>query len=376
MSNVPPFGILNTVKFQLQAQKETPFGMARAGVLELPHGIIETPIFMPVGTLASVKAMLPHELEELGAQIILNNAFHLHLRPGAEVVKSAGGLHRFQNWNRPILTDSGGFQVFSLAKIRKVTDEGVHFQSPVDGSKHFFTPESVIELEEALGPDIGMILDDVIALPATFDDTAKAMRRSVAWAARAAKHRSRDDQSIFGIVQGGLHEELRRESADALVQIGFDGYAIGGLAVGETSDQMDEMVARIAPMLPQEQPRYLMGVGTPRDLEAGVLRGVDMFDCVLPTRLARHNVGIVSAEEPVGIAGGFQNLNLVKAIHKHDFSPLDARCSCFVCQSYSRAYLHHLCKCGEIAGARLLTYHNLWFYQRWMRRLRAWILDS
>lgn len=366
---------MDWVKFTLQAQKETPFGLARAGLLELPHGTIETPVFMPVGTLANVKAMLPHELEELGAQIILNNAFHLHLRPGAQVVKDAGGLHQFQNWHRPILTDSGGFQVFSLAKIRKVTDEGVHFQSPVDGSKHFFTPESVIELEEALGPDIGMILDDVIALPATFDATAKAMRRSVAWAARAAKHRTRADQSIFGIVQGGLHEELRRECAEALVQIGFDGYAIGGLAVGETAGEMDEMVARVAPMLPESKPRYLMGVGTPRDLESAVLRGVDMFDCVLPTRLARHNVAIVSSDEPVGIAGGSQNLNLLKAVHKHDFSPLDAQCKCFVCQKYSRAYVHHLCKCGEISGARLLTYHNLFFYQRWMRRLRAWILD-
>lgn len=364
------------MKFQLLAEKQTPFGTARAGLLELPHGVIETPVFMPVGTLASVKAMLPHELEELGAQIILNNAFHLHLRPGASVVKEAGGLHRFQNWNRPILTDSGGFQVFSLAKIRKVTDEGVHFQSPVDGSKHFFTPESVIELEEALGPDIGMILDDVIALPATFEATAKAMRRSVAWAGRAAKHRSRADQSIFGIVQGGLFPDLRRECADALVGIGFDGYAIGGLAVGETSEQMDEMVGQVAPMLPTDKPRYLMGVGTPRDLEANVLRGVDMFDCVLPTRLARHNVGIISAREPVGIAGGFENVNLLKAVHKHDFSPLDAQCSCFVCQNYSRAYLYHLSKCGEIAGARLLTYHNLWFYQRWMRKLRAWILEG
>ncbi len=365
---------MDCVKFTLQAQKQTPFGTARAGLLELPHGTIETPVFMPVGTLATVKAMLPRELEELGAQIILNNAFHLHLRPGADVVKDAGGLHRFQGWNRPILTDSGGFQVFSLAKIRRVTDEGVHFQSPVDGSKHLFTPESVIELEEALGPDIGMILDDVIALPATFDATAKAMRRSIAWADRAAKHRSCADQSIFGIVQGGLFSELRRECADALVQIGFDGYAIGGLAVGETPAQMDEMVGQIAPMLPETSPRYLMGVGTPRDLEAGVLRGVDMFDCVLPTRLARHNVGIISSEEAGGIGGGSQNLNLLKAVHKRDFSPLDPKCECFVCRDYSRAYLHHLCKCSEISGARLLTYHNLWFYQRWMKKLREWIL--
>ena len=341
-------------------------GAARAGILELPHGTIETPVFMPVGTLASVKAMLPHEMEQLGAQIILNNAFHLHLRPGAEVVKQAGGLHNFQNWQRPILTDSGGFQVFSLAKIRKISDEGVHFQSPVDGSKHFFTPESVIELEETLGPDIGMILDDVIALPATYDQTAKAMRRSVAWARRAANHRKRDDQSIFGIIQGGTHEELRRESAQSTVEIGFDGYAIGGLAVGETAEEMDAMVEITAAQLPANQPRYLMGVGTPRDLKAGVLRGVDMFDCVLPTRLARHNVGITEDE----------NINFLKSKHKFDFGPLDPTCECPTCRHYSRAYLHHLCKCGEISGARLLTMHNLWFYQTWMRKLRSWILEG
>ncbi|RYG62951.1 tRNA guanosine(34) transglycosylase Tgt [bacterium] len=341
-------------------------GAARAGILELPHGIIETPVFMPVGTLASVKAMLPHEMEELGAQIILNNAFHLHLRPGAEVVKQAGGVHKFQNWHKPILTDSGGFQVFSLAKIRKITDEGVHFQSPVDGSKHFFTPESVIELEEALGPDIGMILDDVIALPATYDQTAVAMRRSVAWAKRAAAHRKRADQSIFGIIQGGTHEQLRKESAQATVDIGFDGYAIGGLAVGETAAEMDAMVEFTAQHLPFDKPRYLMGVGTPRDLKAGVERGVDMFDCVLPTRLARHNVGITETE----------NINFLKAKHKFDFSPLDPTCECPTCRNYTRAYIYHLCKCSEISGARLLTMHNLWFYQRWMRKLRAWIMEG
>lgn len=321
---------------------------------------------MPVGTLATVKAMLPHEMKELGAQIILNNAFHLHLRPGAEVVRQAGGLHNFQQWDKPILTDSGGFQVFSLAKMRKVTDDGVHFQSPVDGSKHFFTPESVIELEETLGPDIGMILDDVIALPATHVDAAKAMRRSVAWAKRAAAHRSRSDQAIFGIVQGGTYEDLRQESAAATVQIGFDGYAIGGLAVGETAVEMDAMVSATARVLPEDKPRYLMGVGTARDIRAAVALGVDMFDCVLPTRLARHHVGITEAE----------NLNLRKAVHKLDFSPLDAGCKCFVCQNYTRAYLHHLCKCGEISGARLLTYHNLWFYQQLMQTLRKEILQA
>lgn len=350
------------MKFTIQKTK----GAARAGILELPHGTIQTPVFMPVGTLASVKAMLPHEMEEIGAQIILNNAFHLYLRPGAEVVKQAGGVHQFQNWNRPILTDSGGFQVFSLAKIRKVTDEGVHFQSPVDGSKHFFTPESVIELEEMLGPDIAMILDDVIALPATHDQAAKAMRRSVAWAKRAHARRKRADQAVFGIIQGGTFEDLRRESAQATTEIGFDGYAIGGLAVGESAEEMDATVEFTARELPTEKPRYLMGVGTPRDLEAAVLRGVDMFDCVLPTRLARHHVGVTHEG----------NLNLRKAHFKFDFGPLEEGCECLTCRKFSRAYLHHLCKCGEISGARLLTWHNLWFYQKWMERLRAQILDG
>ncbi len=348
------------MKFEVIARH----GAARAGILQLPHGTVETPVFMPVGTLANVKAMLPNEVEELGAQIILNNAFHLHLRPGAEVIKQAGGLHKFQGWNRPILTDSGGFQVFSLAKMRKVTDEGVHFQSPVDGSKHFFTPESVIELEETLGPDIGMILDDVIALPASHEAAAKAMRRSVAWAARAAAHRRREDQAIFGIVQGGTYQDLRLESAAATVEIGFDGYAIGGLAVGETAQEMDAMVEITAGALPEDRPRYLMGVGTPRDLRAAVARGVDMFDCVLPTRLARHHVGITEHE----------NVNLLRAKHKFDFSPLDPECGCFVCRDYTRAYLHHVSKCGEIVAARLLTYHNLYFYQGVMRRLRAEIM--
>lgn len=350
------------MKFTLLAQH----GNARAGLLELPHGTIETPVFMPVGTLATVKAMLPHELEELGARIILNNAFHLYLRPGAEIVKQAGGLHNFQHWQRPILTDSGGFQVFSLAKLRKITDDGVHFQSPVDGSKHFFTPESVIELEETLGPDIAMILDDVVANPATHEQAAKAMRRSVAWAKRAAVARSRADQSVFGIVQGGLYEDLRVESAQATVEIGFDGYAIGGLSVGEKPEEMYPMVEVCCRQLPEERPRYLMGVGTPRDLREAVARGVDMFDCVLPTRLARHAVAVTDEG----------NLNFNNARFRHDFSPLDANCECFVCRNYTRAYLHHLNKCGEISGARLLTYHNLHYYQALMRKLRRDIIEN
>jgi queuine tRNA-ribosyltransferase len=350
------------VKFEVIATK----GKARAGVLTLPHGTIETPVFMPVGTLATVKAVTQRELEELGAQIILNNAFHLYLRPGVEIVKAAGGVHKFQNWKRPILTDSGGFQVFSLARLRKINDDGVHFQSPVDGSKHFFTPESVIELEEGLGPDIAMVLDDVVAQPATYEQAATAMHRSVAWAARAAKHRSRDDQAVFGIVQGGLYEDLRLESAHATVDIGFDGYAIGGLSVGESPEEMYPMVETCCRVLPAEKPRYLMGVGTPRDLREAVASGVDMFDCVLPTRLARHGVAVT--EEG--------NLNLVNAKHKTDFGPVDASCECPTCREYSRAYLHHLIKCREILASRLLTYHNIHFYLQLMRSLRADILAA
>jgi len=350
------------VNFQVIATK----GRARAGLLELPHGTIETPVFMPVGTLANVKTLMPQEVAATGASIILNNAFHIYLRPGADIIKAAGGLHSFQNWHKPILTDSGGFQVFSLAKLRKITDEGVHFQSPIDGSKHFFTPESVIQLEEILGPDIAMILDDVIALPATYDQTARAMRRSVAWAKRASSTRSRSDQAVFGIVQGGLHEDLRIESAQSTVEIGFDGYAIGGLSVGEPPAEMYPMVEVCTNVLPVEKPRYLMGVGTPRDLKEAVARGVDMFDCVLPTRLARHNVAILEDEQ----------LNMLNARFKTDFSPISDDCECPACRGFTRAYIHHLCKCKEILGARLLTLHNLHFYQALMRRLRAEIVEK
>jgi queuine tRNA-ribosyltransferase len=350
------------MKFEILKTK----GKARAGVLHLPHGVVETPVFMPVGTLASVKAMLPHELESMGVQMILNNAFHLHLRPGADVVASAGELNKFQNWKRPILTDSGGFQVFSLAKIRKVTDEGVHFQSPIDGSKHFFTPESVIALEEKLGPDVAMILDDVIGHPCTYDEAARAMRRSVDWAKRASSARTRESQNVFGIGQGSLHEDLRIESAQATVEVGFDGYAIGGLSVGEPPDEMYPIVDVCTGVLPEDKPRYLMGVGTPRDLRECVARGVDMFDCVLPTRLARHHTAITSAG----------NLNLMNARFKTDFAPLDENCGCLTCREYSRAYIYHLSKCSEISGARLLTWHNLHYYQTLIRELRNEILKS
>jgi queuine tRNA-ribosyltransferase len=278
--------------------------------------------------------------------------------------RPAGGVHAFQNWKRPILTDSGGYQVFSLSSTRKISDEGVQFFSPVDGSQHFFSPESTIALEEALAPDIAMVLDDVVALPATRDDTARSMRRSVAWARRAANARTKADQAVFGIVQGGLFEDLRLESAQATVDIGFDGYAIGGLSVGETADQMYPMVETVAQVLPAERPRYLMGVGTPQDLTECVARGVDMFDCVYPTRLARHGTAITSAGK----------LHLARAPYRMDFGPLDPTCECSTCAHYSRAYLHHLMKCREMTGARLLTIHNLAFYLALMKRLRNEIL--
>lgn len=350
------------MRFEILATK----GSARAGVLHLPHGMVETPVFMPVGTLASVKAMLPHELEAMGVQMILNNAFHLHLRPGAEIVSQAGELNKFQNWNRPILTDSGGFQVFSLAKLRKITDEGVHFQSPIDGSKHFFSPESTIALEEKLGPDVAMVLDDVVAHPSTHDQAVAAMRRSVAWARRAQNARTREGQIVFGIVQGSLYEDLRIESCQATAEIGFDGNAIGGLSVGEPPDEMYPMVDVCCRHLPSEKPRYLMGVGTPRDLRECVALGVDMFDCVLPTRLARHHTAITREG----------NLNILNARFKNDHSPLDEASDCFVSREYSRAYIHHLCKCHEISAARILTWHNLHFYQSLMRELRAEILNG
>ncbi len=350
------------LRFEVLATK----GRARAGLLHLPHGTVETPVFMPVGTLANVKTLEPRDLEELGARIILNNAFHLHLRPGAAVVRAAGGVHGFQNWQRPVLTDSGGYQVFSLSKTRKITDEGVHFASPVDGTRHFFTPESTIALEEALGPDIAMVLDDVVALPATYDDTARAMRRSVAWAQRAWAARARPDQAVFGIVQGGLHQDLRLESAQATVAIGFEGYAIGGLSVGEPPEEMYPMVQAVAQVLPAEKPRYLMGVGTPRDLRECVAQGIDMFDCVYPTRLARHGTALTSQGKA----------NLINARFKMDFGPLDPECACPTCRQYSRAYLHHLMKCREMLGARLLTIHNVFFYIELMKTLRAEILSA
>jgi len=333
---------------------------ARRGRLQTPHGTIETPVFMPVGTQGTVKAMTPEELREVGTQILLANTYHLYLRPGAELVSRAGGLHRFMHWDGAILTDSGGYQVYSLQALRKVTDEGVQFQSHLDGSSHFFTPESVIATQELLGADIIMAFDDVVGNPCDRPRAREAMERSLAWAARCQAAHSREDQALFGIVQGSTYRDLRLESAARLVEMDFSGYAIGGLSVGEEKAEMLEVLDYTCAALPPEKPRYFMGLGLPEDLIESVIRGADMFDCVLPTRLGRNAVAVTRRGR----------LNLKNAPYTDDFQPLDPGCECYACTNYTRAYIRHLYKAGEILAARLLTYHNLFFYHWLMGRLR------
>ena len=347
-------------------------GDARLGELQTPHGVVQTPAFMPVGTQGVVKATRHREMEEVGAEIILANTYHLMLRPGDELIARRGGLHRFIGWNRPILTDSGGFQVFSLAERRAVTDEGVEFQSHLDGSRHLLTPERATDIQARLGSDVAMMLDECVALPATRDEAADAMRRSVAWARRCRQRLTelraapRDvivtnaGQAQFGIVQGGLFQDLRDESAGATVAVGFDGYAIGGLSVGEPVDQMYEVAAGTARRLPSGQPRYLMGVGTPLDLVECVSRGIDMFDCVLPTRNARNGQLFTSEGR----------INIKNARYAEDDGPLDPQCGCYTCRHHSRAYLRHLFMAGEMTAGVLNTLHNLSFYLDTMRRIR------
>jgi queuine tRNA-ribosyltransferase len=343
-------------------------GAARRGRLTLDRGVIETPAFMPVGTYGTVKAMTPEELESLGAQIILGNTFHLMLRPGTEVIRAHGGLHGFMHWQRPILTDSGGFQVFSLAELRKITEEGVKFRSPIDGDQVNLTPEDSMDVQRALGSDIAMCFDDCTPWPATEAQARDSMERSMRWAARSHQHYYRDAPgegpppgNLFGIVQGGMYTDLRVASVDALTRIGFPGYAIGGLAVGEPEEVRLQVLETVEPLLPSDRPRYLMGVGRPEDLIAAVSRGVDMFDCVMPTRHARNGHLFTS--------GGVVNIR--NAAHAMDTGPLDAACGCYTCAHYSRAYLRHLDRCNEILGARLNTLHNLWFYLDLMRQIRA-----
>jgi len=336
-------------------------GSARRGLLELEHGVVDTPAFMPVGTYGTVKAMSPAELREVGAQIVLGNTFHLWLRPGADVIAKHGGLHRFMGWDGPILTDSGGFQVFSLGALRKITEEGVKFASPINGDRLLLTPEESMRVQRALDSDIAMIFDDCTPYPAMHKQADKSMRLSLRWAERSRRAFEGSRNALFGIVQGGVYEDLREASLAGLAAIGFDGYAIGGLAVGEPREDRERILAHTAPRLPAGQPRYLMGMGTPEDLIDGVLAGVDMFDCVLPTRNARNG----------WLFTRHGDVKIRNARWRDDPAPLDAQCGCYACRHFSRAYLHHLQKANEILGARLNTIHNLHYYQELMRNLRA-----
>lgn len=334
---------------------------ARLGRLHTPHGTFETPMFMPVGTQATVKTMSPEELEEIGSGIILANTYHLYLRPGHDVVREAGGLHRFMNWNRGILTDSGGFQVFSLSPLRKITEEGVSFRSHISGEPLFLSPEKSIEVQNALGADIIMAFDECPPYPAEREYVQASLERTTRWAERCLKaHRRPQDQALFGIVQGGMYKDLREQSAKQLVAMDFPGYAVGGLSVGEPKELMYEILSHTTPLLPADKPRYLMGVGSPDALIEGVIRGIDMFDCVLPTRIARNGTTMTSQGRLV----------VRNARYARDFSPLDPECDCYTCRHYTRAYIRHLIKADEIFGLRLTTYHNLYFLTRLMERIR------
>ncbi|RLA91715.1 MAG: tRNA guanosine(34) transglycosylase Tgt [Deltaproteobacteria bacterium] len=333
---------------------------ARIGRLLTPHGEIETPVFMPVGTQGTVKAMTPEELSDLGAQILLANSYHLYLRPGEKIIEELGGLHKFMHWNRPLLTDSGGYQIFSMESLRKVLEDGVSFQSHLDGSTHFLTPENVTKIQEAIGADIIMVLDECIPYPCDERRVKESTDRSIRWAALSKNAKIRDDQAIFGIVQGGMYPHLRKESARRLVEIGFDGYAIGGLSVGETKPLMYEMIYNTVSELPSDHPRYLMGVGTPIDILEAIKMGVDMFDCALPTRNGRNGMLFTS----------FGKLIIKNACYAKDASPIDENCDCYTCRNYSRAYLRHLFMAKEILSARLNTIHNLYFYFKWISDIK------
>jgi queuine tRNA-ribosyltransferase len=342
-------------------------GAARRGQVTLNHGVVQTPIFMPVGTYGTVKAMLPHELEQIGSQIVLGNTFHLWLRPGTDIMDKHGGLHGFMQWNKPILTDSGGFQVFSLNGLRKITEEGVKFASPIDGSRLFLTPEESMRIQRSLNSDIAMVFDEctpysIDGRPATAEEAARSMRMSLRWAKRSRDEflRLQNPNALFGIVQGGMYEHLRDESLAGLTDIGFEGYAIGGLSVGEPKEDMMRILAHVTPRLPQNAPRYLMGVGTPEDIVEGVSRGVDMFDCVMPTRNARNG----------WLFTRYGDIKIRNARYRDDTRPLDPTCRCHTCATFSRAYLHHLQRSNEITGARLNTLHNLHFYLNMMQEIR------
>ncbi|MBZ0090805.1 MAG: tRNA guanosine(34) transglycosylase Tgt [Sulfuricellaceae bacterium] len=340
--------------------------LARRGTLQLAHGTVETPAFMPVGTYGTVKAMSPAELKEIGAQIVLGNTFHLWLRPGLEVIAAHGGLHRFMGWDGPILTDSGGFQVFSLGELRKISEEGVKFQSPVNGDRCFLTPEESMRIQKVLNSDIVMIFDECTPYPADFQRAADSMRLSLRWAERSKRAHEGNANALFGIVQGGMHEALRDESRRELVNIGFDGFAIGGLSVGEPKEDMLRILDHTAVQLPADKPRYLMGVGTPEDLVDAVERGIDMFDCVMPTRNARNG----------WLFTRHGTVKIKNAQYRTDLRPVDEECACYACRNFTRAYLHHLHRLGEILGARLNTIHNLHYYQELMAGIRVAIAQQ
>ena len=334
---------------------------ARRGVVHTPHGDIQTPVFMPVGTLGTVKAMTPDELKDMvHAQIILANTYHLFLRPGHELVKEAGGLHKFMNWDRPILTDSGGFQVFSLGALRKISEEGVSFQSHIDGSKQFISPEKSIEIQQALGSDIMMAFDECCPYPSTYEYTKRSMERTTRWAARCKQAWTSEHQGLFGIIQGGFYEDLRKISAQDLIPMDFPGYAIGGISVGEPKEEFLKMLQITTPLMPENKPRYLMGVGTPDYLIEAALAGIDMCDCVLPTRIARHGTAMTSKGKVV----------VRNAVYERDFTSLDDECDCYTCKNYTKAYIRHLLNVKEILGIRLLSIHNLRFLTKLMESVR------
>lgn len=340
---------------------------ARLGRLHTPRGVINTPIFMPVGTAATVKAMTPEELKGMNAEIILSNTYHLYLRPGHELIEKAGGLHKFMNWDRPILTDSGGFQVFSLGDLRKISEEGVEFRSHIDGSKHFLSPEKATEIQNALGSDIMMAFDECAPYPADHDYVKKSLERTTRWAKRCKDaHKNPDKQALFGIVQGGMYKDLREQSVKELLELDFPGYSVGGLSVGEPKELMNEVLDYTVPLLPKDKPRYLMGVGSPDALIDGVIRGIDMFDCVLPTRIARNGTCMTSQGKVV----------IKNAKYFDDFSPLDPECDCYTCRNYTKSYLRHLFKANEILSSRLLTTHNLYFLINLMKDVRQAIMDD
>ena len=355
---------MKTLDFELI--KKDPLTGARLGKIRTRRGEIETPVFMPVGTQGTVKALTPETLQDLGAKIILSNTYHLYLRPGHKLIAGLGGLHKFMNWPGPLLTDSGGYQIFSLGDLRKITEDGARFKSHIDGSLHFLTPEKAVEIQRALGSDIMMVLDECTPYPATFDEAQTSLERTLRWAARCREATREGDGALFGIVQGGMYTPLRARSVEGLMAIGFDGYALGGLSVGEPKELMFEMTGETAPLLPEERPRYLMGVGTPSDIVTCVGYGIDMFDCVMPTRSARNGLLFTNQEKIV----------IKHARYREDPQPIDGSCDCYTCRNYSRAYLRHLYMAGEILSMVLNTIHNVRFYLGLMERIREAIAEG